>query len=493
MVGIAGQDHRMAIIGRMETNMIRLLFVLFLMFPGVSLAGQSPIVGLMGMYASAGGAFDISALFTNNEAGAWYDANDLTTLFQDTAGTTAVTTAGQSVRRMNDKSGNDHDITFSGATPPILFVDANGNYALAVNGSTTARGVNSTLSTGSTTTVLMVADQPATGSNRVSWDTYTATANAGIMFYYNGTTSQFCTGGGSVCLSHSWYSNKHIYTGVFNDTSSKLVTDGFEVTTGTVTINGFNGFSLFDIRGNPTPIVGGYYDTVSKFYGMVIVDGVLSDELITSTTSALSDEFNIGIGDTVGFFLGDSTMAAFSGSYPTTDYIDSVSKKLALAVPNETTVQQMNRFIADVRNQDADYIVMQLGLNDLNPAESAATAIARLQDLVDNARSYSSVATKIFISQMTPCRSRLISVYGPVDGVTAYNKWVSMNEAIAGNGGTPITGVDGRITSHATSMNDGSGNLLGTYDSGDGIHPNNAGRAENAAAISAALSAAGVL
>jgi hypothetical protein len=46
----------------------------------------------------------VPALFEAGEQGAWYDPSDLTTLFQDTAGTTPVTTTGQSVGLMLDKS-----------------------------------------------------------------------------------------------------------------------------------------------------------------------------------------------------------------------------------------------------------------------------------------------------------------------------------------------------------------------------------------------------
>lgn len=37
---------------------------------------------------------------------AWYDPSDVSTLFQDAAGTTPITASGQPVRRMNDISGN---------------------------------------------------------------------------------------------------------------------------------------------------------------------------------------------------------------------------------------------------------------------------------------------------------------------------------------------------------------------------------------------------
>ena len=48
--------------------------------------------------------FSPTSLFAANEAGVWYDPSDLTTLFQDTAGTTPVTTPGQTVALALDKS-----------------------------------------------------------------------------------------------------------------------------------------------------------------------------------------------------------------------------------------------------------------------------------------------------------------------------------------------------------------------------------------------------
>jgi len=59
------------------------------------------------MMQSGGGAvpFSIADLFASSEQGAWYGPSDLSTLFQDSAGTTPVTTAGQPVGLMLDKSG----------------------------------------------------------------------------------------------------------------------------------------------------------------------------------------------------------------------------------------------------------------------------------------------------------------------------------------------------------------------------------------------------
>jgi hypothetical protein len=49
-------------------------------------------------------AYSPSTLFALNEPGVWYDPSDLTTLFQDNLGVSPVTTPGQTVGLMMDKS-----------------------------------------------------------------------------------------------------------------------------------------------------------------------------------------------------------------------------------------------------------------------------------------------------------------------------------------------------------------------------------------------------
>lgn len=51
-------------------------------------------------------SFSPSDLFTAGVKGAWYDPSDLSSLFQDAAGTIPVTADGQTVGRISDKSGN---------------------------------------------------------------------------------------------------------------------------------------------------------------------------------------------------------------------------------------------------------------------------------------------------------------------------------------------------------------------------------------------------
>ena len=52
----------------------------------------------------AGGGFSPLSLFASGEQGAWYDPSDLSTMFQDSAGTTPVTADGQPVGLILDKS-----------------------------------------------------------------------------------------------------------------------------------------------------------------------------------------------------------------------------------------------------------------------------------------------------------------------------------------------------------------------------------------------------
>jgi len=61
------------------------------------------------------------ALFANGEIGAWYDPSDLTTLFQDSAGTTPVTAPNQTVGKMLDKSGRGNHATQATSTQRPIY------------------------------------------------------------------------------------------------------------------------------------------------------------------------------------------------------------------------------------------------------------------------------------------------------------------------------------------------------------------------------------
>jgi len=60
--------------------------------------------------------FSPASLFADGENGAWYDPSDLSTLYQDAAGTIPVTATGQPVGRMLDKSGRNNHATQTTST-----------------------------------------------------------------------------------------------------------------------------------------------------------------------------------------------------------------------------------------------------------------------------------------------------------------------------------------------------------------------------------------
>lgn len=78
-----------------------------------------------------------ATFFGSGEAGMVWDLADSTTLFQDIAGTTPVTAAGQTVGRVLDKSGNNNHWTAAAdnTTRPTYQVDGDGKPYLSFDGS----------------------------------------------------------------------------------------------------------------------------------------------------------------------------------------------------------------------------------------------------------------------------------------------------------------------------------------------------------------------
>jgi hypothetical protein len=90
------------------------------------------------------GGFSPVTLFTAGEQGVWYDPSDITTLFQDTAGTTPVTTVGQTVALIKDKSGRGNNaIQATALNRPQYQVDGSGRPFLLFDGLTDGMATSS--------------------------------------------------------------------------------------------------------------------------------------------------------------------------------------------------------------------------------------------------------------------------------------------------------------------------------------------------------------
>ena len=80
------------------------------------------------------GEFSPASLFAGGTDGAWFDPSDLSTLFQDSAGTTPVTASGQPVGKMLDKSGNGNHATQAIAAARPIYTEGSGLAWLAFDG-----------------------------------------------------------------------------------------------------------------------------------------------------------------------------------------------------------------------------------------------------------------------------------------------------------------------------------------------------------------------
>ena len=104
----------------------------------------SAIASAIGSALAGGGvaAWSPLELFAAGEKGVWYDPSDFSTMWQDTAGTTPVTAVGQSVARIDDKSGNGKHATQATPASRPLLQESGGKYYLYFD------GTNDSLATG---------------------------------------------------------------------------------------------------------------------------------------------------------------------------------------------------------------------------------------------------------------------------------------------------------------------------------------------------------
>lgn len=85
-------------------------------------------------YANVEGLWNPRLLFLSGEQGAWYDPSDLSTLFQDAAGTTPVTASGDPVGLVLDKSGNGNNALQEVSAARPVYREAGGRRFLDFSG-----------------------------------------------------------------------------------------------------------------------------------------------------------------------------------------------------------------------------------------------------------------------------------------------------------------------------------------------------------------------
>jgi hypothetical protein len=220
-------------------------------------------------------------LFSASEPGVWYDPSDITTLFQDTAGTTPVTETGQAVARINDKSGRGNHATQATLdNRPTYQVDSNGLPYLSFDGVNDGLAT-STITPGTDKTQIFAGVRKFTGTGTIVELSAAISSNAGIAFEAN-TTGEIASTGPVGARSFAAWTNVQPSTSVFSVCADRagatavaewpaIRRNGVQVSA-TYTLNGgsvgnFGAFPLYVGRrgGTTQPFNGRLYGLVTRF------------------------------------------------------------------------------------------------------------------------------------------------------------------------------------------------------------------------------------
>lgn len=126
--------------------------------------------------------FNPATLFGGGAQGAWYDPSDLSTLFQDAAGTVPVASIGDPVGRISDKSGNGNHATQSTAASRPLLQQTAGLYHLTFD------GANDSLSTAASIPFATVTSDGQARRNLLNYPTQFDAAPANGWLVLNNTS-----------------------------------------------------------------------------------------------------------------------------------------------------------------------------------------------------------------------------------------------------------------------------------------------------------------
>ena len=180
-----------------------------------------------GVLAFDSSSFVPTTLFAG-DTGGWWDVADMSTLFQDSAGTSPVTAAGQPVGRINDKSGNgNHLLQATGAVRPMLR-SGGSLWWLEFDGT---QFLQATFTLNQPVTRVSAAQSVAWQINDFLWDGVGAIA--GVFDYSANPTLALGTfGSGYAANTDMTIGVNHVVTDIFNGASSKLAIDNNSYTTG---------------------------------------------------------------------------------------------------------------------------------------------------------------------------------------------------------------------------------------------------------------------
>lgn len=287
-----------------------------------------------------------ASLFANGEQGVWYDPSDISTLFQDNAGTTPVTTPGQQVGKMLDKSGRGNHATQSTSTQRPIYginpivgtrnrytyterfdnaywgktnVTIGADITAAPNGTITADKIQET----SATTFFAVATNPSSFgfSTTYTWSCYAKAAERNFIFVnfsaislsgsFDLTTGQTNALLGSPSLSavsvgNGWWRCSMTFTTTASGINLLYNIFGPILSAGGGTYTGIAGYGIYvwgaqlELGSSATAYqrVGNQYDVTQygiQSVGYLAFDGV-DDNMVTGTITPGIDKSQMFVG-----------------------------------------------------------------------------------------------------------------------------------------------------------------------------------------------------
>ena len=245
-------------------------------------------------------AFSPASLFSSGEEGVWYDPSDLSTMFQNSDGTTAVA-VGDPVGYIEDKSGNgNHAIQATSAKRPTLR-ETGGLYYLEFGGAQGLRTASNIDFTGTDTmSVFVGVKKDDDTTDNILEHSANIAGNDGTFRVHSGTGGLYRNQSkGSVLSNANNSDNAAPSTNVLTG-QSKISTDlnvlridGVEAGTGT-TNQGTGNYTSQQLnvgsRNN-----GGSLHLTGRIYSMVIRNVLSSDAEIASTEAYVANKTGVSL------------------------------------------------------------------------------------------------------------------------------------------------------------------------------------------------------
>jgi hypothetical protein len=205
-------------------------------------------------------------LFFNGEQGAWYDPKP-EYLYQDAAGTTAVTAGGDPVGNNDDRSPNDNDATQSVSAARPLYQTDGSLHWLAFDGVDDRLGpVNYASPVAQPCTLAVAMNRKNTSSAVIIVTGISSSNRHQISLNANSRLSAY-SGNGGIESGASLPVGKHIITVKFDGANSELRLDGAVIATGDLGTGSSGGLTLSSAWEGSASIA-------QDVFGLVHVEGV---------------------------------------------------------------------------------------------------------------------------------------------------------------------------------------------------------------------------